>query len=419
MSHPNIVLLTIDACRADHLSCYGYARETSPNIDEFAATGHQYENAFSVSTHTREGVHGMLTGEYPDVSSKGDYSLGAASLATKLAEFPHASAAFHSNPFVSRGYGFDEGFERFYDDTAFGRHKYFALLKRLVDKVRNDHYVRAAEINEMAREWLGSFDGSPFFLWNHYMDVHGPFESHGGPYVSEDVSSRAAQRLYRRATDDPASITEDEEELMIDLYDEEIRYVDEQVGAFLAFLDDIGELEDSLVVLTADHGTGFGKHGFYAHPRELRDELVRVPMVVFEGDDVESEDVEAPVSTLDVVPTVLDALGESRTGYPGESLLDVAANPDEHSQRSVFTQVRSEDDESRQFGVHTVDDSGVLEWDLSAREYEWLREPSTETLRADLEDHSRRRMDGSTDLDADQPDLPEDVEQRLKILGYK
>jgi arylsulfatase len=419
---PNIVLLTVDACRADHLSCYGYSRETSPRIDAFAERGVRFSNAFSVSTHTREAVHGLLSGRYPDASSAGDYSLHADSLATQLAEAGYLSAAFHSNPFLSEGYGFDRDFDFFFDDTAFGRHKYFALLKRLLDKLRNDHYVRAAELNERSKTWISSLpDNQSFFLWNHYMDVHGPFEPHGPQhhYVDRDVTVEQAQDLYRRATGDPDAVTEADEELLVDLYDDEVRYVDQRIGRFLAFLESAGELEHSIVILTADHGELFGHDGLYAHPRRLKEALLRVPMVVLDGRPGSKRAIEPPVSTLDVVPTVLRSLGMETGSLPGTPLWNIATNPSDHADRTVFTQVRSEDNERRRFGAHSPTGFGSLEWSLSNETFRWLREPPTDQLKTELKAHAKERMSDSTNLDTEQRQLPQDVEQRLELLGYK
>jgi len=152
-----------------------------------------------------------------------------------LSEEGFSTAAFHSNPYASRAFGMDRGFDRFDDDLHLGNHKLIALIQRALDKLRNRHYARANEINDRSLAWIDERE-SPFFLWNHYMDTHGPYEPPGEfrtKYAKREISDRDAQSLYRRAIKDPESITDDEQQLLIDLYDGEIRYNDEQIRVFL------------------------------------------------------------------------------------------------------------------------------------------------------------------------------------------
>jgi arylsulfatase len=233
----NIILLSADALRADHLSCYGYERETSPVLDELATESLTFTNAFSASSHTREAVPSLLTGEYPDVAVDADYRLAKETIASTLSEEGFATAGFHSNPFVSRAYGFDRGFDTFDDDLHLGQHKFIALAQRMLDKFRNRHYARAEEINDRSVSWIDSLnDDEQFFLWNHYMDTHGPYEPSEKYMINfrnDGISDKKAQSLYQRAISYPESITDDEKELLIDLYDGEIRYNDAKIVSFL------------------------------------------------------------------------------------------------------------------------------------------------------------------------------------------
>src|SRR6056297_1726457 len=152
----NVILLSGDALRADHLSCYGYHRETSPVLDELAEESISFTNAYSASSHTREAIPALLTGEYPDVAIGPDYRLATDTVASTLSEEGFATGGFHSNPFVSRAYGFDRGFDEFDDDLHLGQHKLIALAQRALDKFRNRHYARAEEINARSLEWIDS-----------------------------------------------------------------------------------------------------------------------------------------------------------------------------------------------------------------------------------------------------------------------
>ena len=420
---PNIVLLTADALRADHLGCYGYRRDTSPVLDAFDQESLRFTNAYSASSHTREAVPALLTGEYPDVAIGSDYRLATDTVASTLSEAGFATAGFHSNPFVSRAYGFDRGFDTFDDDLHLGQHKLIALAQRAIDKLRNRHYARAAEINERSLEWIDSqSDDEPFFLWNHYMDTHGPYEPPGEYatlYADRELSGREAQSLYQRAIDDPDSITDDERELLIDLYDAEIRYNDEQIGMFLDELRERGLLEESLVIVSADHGDAFGEHGYYEHPRYLHDEITHVPLFV-RVPDGPTDTVETPASTLDIVSTIEGILGE-------ESEFSLLHPPD--GDRRVFSQARGEEKHShiRRYELRTREETCFCERDTDTGtiEHTASADPS---LRSALDDHvdERVRVENGEEPDSDgngdegkDGDVNEEIEQRLDALGYK
>ena len=129
----NVVLLTLDALRADHVSWCGYDRDTTPNFDRFAETNTRFAEAYSVSTHTREAIPGLLTGLYPTECVADDYSLAADTIATHLRDTEYTTGAFHSNPYVSRAYGFDRDFDPFDYDLYLCQHKLIALAQRALD----------------------------------------------------------------------------------------------------------------------------------------------------------------------------------------------------------------------------------------------------------------------------------------------
>ncbi|MEZ3163841.1 sulfatase [Halorubrum miltondacostae] len=414
----NIILLSADALRADHLSSYGYHRETSPVLDDMAKESIRFENAYSASSHTREAVPALLTGEYPDVAVDEGYRLATETVASTLSEEGFATAGFHSNPFVSRAYGFDEGFDHFDDDLHLGQHKLVALAQRAFDKLRNRHYARAEEINERSLSWLDSLaDDEPFFLWNHYMDTHGPYEPPGEYatlYADESVSGRAAQSLYQRAIKDPESITDAERELLIDLYDAEIRYNDARIGEFLEALRERGLLEESLLIVTADHGDAFGEHGYYEHPRYLHDEITKVPLYV-RPPGGRAEEVATPASTLDVGATIEATVGAEATD-PDVSLVEEF--PDD---RTVFCQVRGEDEHShlRRYASRTTEGACFCERDRESGAIEF-GECAGSGLRAALEAHvdERVRVENGESVE-DDAEVDEEIERRLDALGYK
>ncbi|EMA58387.1 sulfatase [Halorubrum lipolyticum] len=414
----NVVLLSADALRADHLSSYGYHRETSPVLDDLAEEAIRFENAYSASSHTREAVPALLTGEYPDVAVDDGYRLATETVASTLSEEGFATAGFHSNPFVSRAYGFDEGFDHFDDDLHLGQHKLVALAQRAWDKLRNRHYARAEEINERSLSWLDSVDDDePFFLWNHYMDTHGPYEPPGEYatlYADESVSGREAQSLYQRAIKDPESITDDERELLIDLYDAEIRYNDAKIGEFLEALRERDLLEESLLIVTADHGDAFGEHGYYEHPRYLHDEITKVPLYV-RPPGGRGEEVATTASTLDVAATIEAIVGVDEAG-DGVSLFEEF--PDD---RTVFCQARGEDEHShlRRYASRIAGGKCFCERDRESGTIEFGGCAGS-ALREELEEHvdERVRVENGESVE-DDGEVDEEIERRLDALGYK
>ncbi|WP_311173070.1 sulfatase [Halobellus ordinarius] len=408
----NVILLSADALRADHLSCYGYSRETSPILDELADESLRFANAYSASSHTREAVPALLTGRYPDVAVDSGYHLASETIAETLSAAGYATAGFHSNPFVSRAYGFDRGFDHFDDDLHLGQHKLIALAQRALDKVRNRHYARAEEINERSLSWVDSLaDGESFFLWNHYMDTHGPYEPPGEYatlYSAAGLSGRDAQSLYQRAIDDPESITDEERQLLVDLYDGEIRYNDAKIGAFLDALRERELLSESLVIVTADHGDAFGEHGYYEHPRYLHEELTHVPLLV-RPPGGESGVVEGAVSTLDVAATV---------GGVGDGVSLVG---DIDEDRRVFSQARGEDADShlRRYAVRSSGGVCFCERDRETGAIEFT-DGLDRSLRSALEAHVEARVRVETgDSSAGEADVDEEIERRLSALGYR
>ncbi|KPN32322.1 arylsulfatase [Halolamina pelagica] len=411
----NVILLSADALRADHLSCYGYERETTPVLDELAEESIRFTNAYSASSHTREAVPALLTGEYPDVAVDSGYHLATETVASTLSERGFATGGFHSNPFVSRAYGFDEGFDHFDDDLHLGQHKLIALAQRALDKLRNRHYARAEEINERSLNWVDSLEeDQPFFLWNHYMDTHGPYEPPGEYatlYADDGLSGRDAQSLYQQAIDNPESITEEERKLLVNLYDGEIRYNDMRIGEFLNELRERELLEESLLIVTSDHGDAFGEHGYYEHPRYLHEEITKVPLMV-RPPGGRSEVVKAPASTLDVVPTAEAVAGRE---------VELSLLEDLEDDRRVFSQVRGEDVNShlRRYALWTSEDVCFCEWDPYTEEIR-VTETTARSLEAELEAHvkQRIRVENSPEA-AGEGDVDEEIERRLEALGYK
>lgn len=419
---PNIVLLSADALRADHTSLHGYGRDTTPNLRKFATDNTWFENAYSASSHTREAVPSLLTGRDPSQFSTQGYRLVGPSAPGGLRKSSYATAGFHSNPFASRAYGFGSEFDTFDDGLYLGSSKLLALGQRLLDKIRNRHYVRAEDINKKSLEWLEQLDdGQPFFLWNHYMDTHGPYQppkSYREMYADQWISDKEAKTLYRRSIDDPASITNNEREIQQDLYDAEIQYLDDQIHSFINSLKERELYKNTVVIITADHGDAFGKNGYFGHPRRLDDELLHVPLVIV-GCDNSRGTVANPVSTLDVAPTILDAANLPHDQLPGTSLLDIIDGEIALEERYVFSQAKKEDESIRLYRATGKNDSCIAEVGLDTSEFT-IRSSNGETAQEALREYVENQIN-SVDSNSDNKtaDIDADIEDRLQALGYK
>lgn len=441
---PNIIFLSIDALRADHLGAHGYDRETSPFLDELADRELEFRTAISASSHTREAVPALLSGRYPDVFAANGYRYVPKTVADRLSEAGFQTAGFHSNPYVSRAYGYDSGFDTFDDDLVLGQNRFVALAQRALNKFvlnKGEYHARAAEINDRSLSWLDSLDDDrPFFLWNHYMDPHGPYNPpEGYTYANQELSNDEAQTLYQKTIDRPDEITDEERQSLIDAYDGEIRYLDDQLREFFDALDDRGLLEESLIVVTADHGDAFGEHGYYTHPRYLHESLLHVPLIVSLPDESGSETVTTPVSTLDIVPTMLEYAGESGAELPGEPLVD-RNGALMYDDGIVFASATGEDEHEgiRRFAARGERWKAVLEreidsgaivseevYDLVADPYEAellnVKEAESRAVIQQLKDFSVSRLASieATTREENSVEQAAEVDERLEALGYK
>jgi len=440
-----VVLLTVDALSARRVGALGHDRETTPGLDARRDRAAWYTACIAQSSHTRESMPSLFHSAYPrSLGDVGPVPDDRPTLATALSDAGFASAGFHSNPYLSRAYGFDRGFDTFDDALPLGSNRLGVVLHRAANHIRTRPYTRAEALNERGLEWLDRTDGRRF-LWLHYMDPHGPYQpparhqrAVGDP--DEVVGPRRAKRLWRRTVDEPETITESERRTLLDLHDAEIRYTDEQVTAMLEALEgrDLGE---TLVVVGADHGELFGEHGRYGHPRHLHEELIHVPLWLF-GDPVTPGRRDGVVENVDIAPTVLDAAGVGpESTFAGESLLGGGGErsgdgeSDDSDDALGFAHARGEGEASdtRRFAargrrfkyclergegtstgaLYDLDDEGEGT-DVSAEHPDVAEE-----LRGRLEAHVERTAAGTDDATAEDGAVDGAVEERLRDLGYR
>jgi arylsulfatase A-like enzyme len=285
----NVLLITLDTVRADRLGTYGYAGAQTPNLDALAARGVRFDDAVAPSPITGPSHAAMFTGFYPGRLGVRDNATtplpeDAVTLAALAHERGMATGGFIGAFILDRPYGFANGFEHFgsgFERVESGRE---ANAERRGDLVVDD-----------ALAWLGSLPAErPFFAWVHLYDAHADYA--------------APEPFGSRFRDNP--------------YDGEVAFVDAQVGRLLEALRARNALDDTLVVAIADHGEALGDHGEDEHGVFLYDEVIRIPWIVAGPGARRGHVVTEQVRAIDLMPTVLDALGmEVPAGLDGESLV--------------------------------------------------------------------------------------------------
>lgn len=283
---PNILFILVDTLRADHLSVFGYERDTSPNIDLFAQENLLFTQAMTPSTWTPVALASLLSGRYP--SSHGMFPPNSREEATEqaarlnsdidtIAELlkvqGYRTGAVQTNPWLQESFNYNQGF----------------------DIYRYHHRVRAETVHAEARkiidDWVAEDSQQPFFLYLHYMDPHNPFNP------PEPQRSRYQGGLKNRA------YPQKQEQLMR-LYDGEIRYLDQELGKFFEYLKKQKLYDDLVVVFIADHGEQFMEHGQQGHGHQLHVEELHVPLII-KGPGLHGK-VTSTVSGLDIFPTMLE-----------------------------------------------------------------------------------------------------------------
>ncbi|MCC7354077.1 MAG: sulfatase, partial [Anaerolineae bacterium] len=335
---PNILVIVVDTLRADHLSAYGYARLTSPNLDRLAGQGVLFENAFSTSSWTKPSHASLLTGRYPhEHRADAAWPLDGRypTIGEALQTLGYRTGAFSANyDTFNQISGLGRGFQHFEDffrsvpnmavHTLYGRvAEYYVLHRALGLEYRVDR-SRAAGINRSVLRWLDQDRGKPFFAFLNYFDSHAPYIP-PQPYRSKFSPVREPGGQIN--TDwgmDHIYVPMTPEQLQgeVDAYDGGIAYVDAQIGQLLSALQERDLADKTLVVITSDHGESFGEHGLLEHNNSLYREVIHVPLIFWWPGHVPAGTRLDQIVTNAALPaTLLDlAPGEEPTLFPGPSL---------------------------------------------------------------------------------------------------
>jgi arylsulfatase A-like enzyme len=418
----DVVLVTVDTLRADHLSIYGYPRTTSPNLDRLFAQGAIFERAYSTSAYTSASTASLLSGLLPQehrVRLLDQIFPEQVKLLSELLPDEYQTAAFVSTHILSdAATGIADRFEHF--DDAISRRGGDGRRERI-----------AGPTTDAVLAWLrdGRDPARPLFLWVHYMDPHGPYnppEDFSGRFHHEAEGELDLGRIppYARLehADDPLDY--------VDRYDEEVLYADAEIGRLLEGYAALASLDDALVILTADHGeTLLERRMWFTHAYQVFEEVVSVPLLL-RGPGVPRGRQRALVSGIDVVPTILGFVGAPAP--PGLAGADLRRPASLAEDRTVYVesanrfrkQVRAAIQGDRKWSVTVERENGRV---AAQHTFDLAADPGERTPRRWRNDPVGRRLLELVETDPDpagwpahpqQGRLKTQNKQLLRALGY-
>ncbi len=304
---PNIVYIVIDTLRYDSLGCSGYHRDTSPNIDTLAGEGIVFKNAYSSAPWTKPSVASLFSGLSPNrhraVGTRAVLPEAAPVMAKILRNAGYRTLFFSGkNNFIGKRFNFHRGFDYYVN-----------------------HYLDARNLTDRALTVMKGERGKRFFAYIHYMDVHLPYNRNPFNYRftprqegSPFVPGVSRHKFVKRKTAANKLSAEDKAYIKA-LYDGQVRYVDENVKRIVKWLKGNDLFDNTLVVVTSDHGEEFWEHGNFEHGHTLYDELIHVPLIAA-GNKLKKAEVDRPVRLIDLLPTVLKMAGIKSGHYRLEGI---------------------------------------------------------------------------------------------------
>lgn len=304
---PNVILIVVDTLRADHLGCYDYRHNTSPNIDQFAQNALLFEYCFAHAPETKSSCASIISGFLPHetrVLANRVLSPDVDTLAEILQSQGYDTAAVISNYVLRKGRGFEQGFA-LYDDTMDDRE----LVRNWPERIAEGTTSRAIELLKQNRD-------KPLFMWIHYQDPHGPYTPPNN-FTKEFENPSHQPKLLRvnRSVSGQGGIpsyqklgSNTDYHYYASRYDGEIRYLDNEINRLFDTLKQQGFYDNALIVFTSDHGEGMGEHNYYfSHNESLYNGQIHVPLMIRYGKQFKGRRNDF-VQHIDLVPTILNIL---------------------------------------------------------------------------------------------------------------
>lgn len=438
----NVLLISIDTLRGDHVGCLGYDRSTSPNIDKLASEGCLFSDCVSTSNWTIPAHMSMFTSLYPVIHGVTGYEKKLDERRITLAEI------LKDNGYVTGGFvsgagrelqaehGFDQGFDCYDDFTVYFDQRFNLFEENETFQGPNDD-VTCPIVHRIATRWLKKNYKKKFFLFVHLWDVHNdyipppPYDTMFDPDYKGKMTGKVRDIRKIRPGIDPKDLNH-----IMSLYDGEIKYVDEWIGKLMGELEMLGVADNTLIVLTADHGEEFNEHGGNHHGRTLYDESTYVPLIFrLPGKVPEEKVIKTQVSLVDILPTVLDVLGIETDAkeWQGMSILPLIQGEDSNHRKEVFIESQARNKNLK--AVRTKEFKFVYDFQTQEKElYNLVQDPAeknnlikTQTQKAgELEQRLMSWLQSAGKLEKSLPKsgesnvvvIDEDRKKRLEALGY-
>jgi len=407
----NVILISIDTLRPDHLGCYGYDRPTSPRVDQLRADGILFRQAIAHAPSTLPSHASILTSLVPQhhgasFASRTGLPGEALTLAEVLSAAGYATRSWNGGGQVSAEFGLDQGFDHY---ASLRSDRFYDIVKR-------------------ANAWLDAERTEPFFLFLHSYEVHATYhpgrryrEMFEGDYDGP-LPDRVTQDLLNAINQGEVAVDDRDVQHIIDLYDAEIRSMNDGLGHLLGKLKERGLYDDTMIVFTSDHGEEFAEHGKIGlHSHTLYDELLHVPLLVkLPGNRLAGATVESSVRSIDIAPTILEAVGLPIPDvFSGANL--VAAEPGERQDGRVAISWRDLTSPARVESIRTD------RWKLyHGQLYDMAADPGeTHDMAAELPDQVSQLDQRLASMLAEhepfvgsQTVLDDELRRQLEALGY-
>ena len=369
-SKPNVILISLDTVRVDHLSCYKLnSRKTSPNIDKIAQNSYLFKNAYSTTSWTLPAHASMMTGLFPS-THKADRSinqiarnpvdplpLSHTTLAEMLRDNGYVTVGIISVPYLTKVFGLDRGFQFYFDrldpfeNLPFIYKNEHAILvnllmfSKIIEENDSDGQKRASEVNEEAISWLDKNrdNPKPFFMFLHYFDAHYVYDPPAPYNIREDGTTLDYFYDIETLNKGKYSLSTSGINDLISAYDGEIRYMDYYLGELFEKLKQLNILDNTLLIITSDHGECFNEHEIWTHGNTLYQEQIHVPMIVHYPELIQSGHIDSDniVQLVDLMPTILEI---SQVPVPenlqGRSLLPVFQGKPDLDYSLAFMELR-------------------------------------------------------------------------------
>jgi len=377
---PNVLLIVLDTVRAESLSLYGYSRSTSPNLERWAARGVIFDHAFATAPWTLPTHASMFTGHWHhELSADWDSPLDDAdpTIAEALARAGYATAGIVANPaYTTWEFGIDRGFAHWEDyratpgqifgSSALGSAIGCGNMNEIGCRLRAPlHWYEllgrkpADVVRAQFGDWLDRVEaGRPFFTFLNFFDAHTPYLP---PPPYDTLFARPADRgnpMHRDFID--WEWTADQVAAEQAEYDASIAFVDAQVGGLLDDLEASGVLDDTIVIITADHGEEFKEHGVMTHGNSLYSPSLHVPLVVIGPGIPAGRRIDPAVSVRDIAATI-DDLTATHAGFPGSTLARYWSGSDEPDPGPLYAEVSGRTFRPPDYPVNHGDMHSVLD----------------------------------------------------------